>query len=154
MSRQAGEKRLRFAAGDELRAPARSMHRERMRWYVDGLFTAKANDGKVHSEENIHTDDEYARSQGLPGIIADGMISTNWIYGFLLDQFGEAYLHKGSLRTKYIKPILENQAVIAGLRVREIERAGNESRYRLDVWCEDDTGQMLTVGTAEVLLPE
>ena len=142
-----------LAAGDELRAPPRSMHRERMRWYVDGLFTAKANDGTVHTEENIHTDDEYARSQGLPGIIADGMISTNWIYGFLIDVFGEAYLNKGSLRTKYIKPILENQQVIAALRVEAIEPADGETRYRLEVWCEDDNGQKLTVGAAEVLLP-
>ncbi len=144
---------VQLSVGDELRAAPRSMHRERMRWYVDGLFTAKMNDGKVHTEENIHTDDEYARSQGLPGIIADGMISTNWIYGFLLDTFGEAYLGKGSLRTKYIKPILENQVVIAALRVTAIEPDGGERRYTLDVWCEDDKGQKLTVGAAEVLLP-
>jgi hypothetical protein len=142
-----------LSVNDELRAPPRAMNRERMRWYVDGLFTAHANDGKVHTEENIHTDDEYARSQGLPGIIADGMISTNWIYGFLIDTFGEAYLNKGTLRTKYIKTILEDQLVIAGMRVREIERAGAETRYALDVWCEDDEGQMLTVGAAEVFLP-
>jgi hypothetical protein len=142
-----------LSVNDELRAPPRSMNRERMRWYVDGLFTARANDGKVHTEENIHTDDEYARSQGLPGIIADGMISTNWIYGFLIDTFGDAYLNKGKLRTKYIKTILEDQLVIAGLRVREIKRAGNETHYALDVWCEDDKGQMLTVGAADVFLP-
>jgi hypothetical protein len=142
-----------LSVNDELRAHPRAMNRERMRWYVDGLFTARANDGKVHTEENIHTDDEYARSQGLPGIIADGMISTNWIYGFLIDTFGEAYLNKGSLRTKYIKTILEDQLVIAGLRVREIARSGTETRYALDVWCEDDKGQMLTVGAAEVFLP-
>jgi hypothetical protein len=142
-----------LSVNDELRSPPRSMNRERMRWYVDGLFTARANDGKVHTEENIHTDDEYARSQGLPGIIADGMISTNWIYGFLIDTFGEAYLNKGKLRTKYIKTILEDQLVIAGLRVREIKRAGNETHYALDVWCEDDKGQMLTVGAADVFLP-
>jgi hypothetical protein len=142
-----------LSVNDELRAPPRSMNRERMRWYVDGLFTARANDGKVHTEENIHTDDEYARSQGLPGIIADGMISTNWIYGFLIDTFGDAYLNKGKLRTKYIKTILEDQLVIACLRVREIKRAGNETHYALDVWCEDDKGQMLTVGAADVFLP-
>jgi hypothetical protein len=142
-----------LSVNDELRAPPRSMNRERMRWYVDGLFTARANDGKVHTEENIHTDDEYARSQGLPGIIADGMISTNWIYGFLIDTFGDSYLNKGKLRTKYIKTILEDQLVIAGLRVREIKHAGNETHYALDVWCEDDKGQMLTVGAADVFLP-
>jgi 3-hydroxybutyryl-CoA dehydratase len=146
-------RKIRLSVGDELRAPPRSMHRERMRWYVDGLFTALANDGKVHTEENIHTDDEYARSQGLPGIIADGMISTNWIFGFLLNTFGEDYLKKGSLRTKYIKPILEDRPVISGLRVKQIESSGAETHYTLEVWCEDQEGKMLTVGAAEVRLP-
>ena len=85
--------------------------------------------------------------------IADGMISTNWISGFLIDVFGDAYLSNGSLRTKYIKPILENQIVIAALRVAAVERADGETRYTLDVWCEDDKGQKLTVGAAEVRLP-
>jgi 3-hydroxybutyryl-CoA dehydratase len=154
MTGAATETKRRLSIGDEMRAPPRSMHRERMRWYVDGLFTARANDGKVHTEENIHTDDEYARSQGLPGIIADGMISTNWIFGFLLDTFGSAYLEKGSLRTKYVRPILEDQLVVVGLRVRQIERTENELRYELDVWCEEQSGQMLTVGSAEVYVPE
>jgi acyl dehydratase len=122
------------------------MNRERMRWYVDGLFTAKANDGKVHTEENIHTDDEYARSQGLPGIIADGMISTNWIYGFLLDVFGPAMLRDARLSTKYIKPILENTVVVCCLRVTGISEAEKKTRLDLDVWCEDLTGNKLTVG--------
>jgi acyl dehydratase len=144
-----------LAAGVELRAMTRVMHRERMSWYVDGLFTAQANDGTLHTGEvNIHTDDEFARSQGLPGIIADGMISTNWIYGFLLDTFGEHFLHRGSLRTKYIKPILEDQSVTAALRVRAVEDAGGATRYVLDVWCEDKAGKPLTAGSAEVIVPK
>jgi hypothetical protein len=127
------------------------MNRERMRWYVDGLFTAKANDGKVHTEENIHTDDAYARSQGLPGIIADGMISTNWIYDFLLDTFGSAALRNARLRTKYIKPILEDVVVVCCLRVTNITaEEPNCSRFSLDVWCEDLAENKLTVGDATI----
>lgn len=136
--------------GQELRSTPRSMSRERMRWYVDGLFTAKANDGKVHTEENIHTDDQYARSQGLPGIIADGMISTNWIYGFLLDVFGVEALRNARLRTKYIKPILEDTSVISCLRVAAITSEAGHTRYDLDVWCEDAAGTALTVGSAQI----
>jgi len=153
MNRPATTPPAHLTVGDELRAPARVMHRERMRWYVDGLFTARANDGKLHTGEvNIHTDDDYARSQGLPGIIADGMISTNWIFGFLFDTFGQEFLRRGTLRTKYIKPIVEDQPVIAALRVRDIARAGADLRYSLDVWCEDGRGTVLTVGAADVLL--
>lgn len=126
------------------------MNRERMRWYVDGLFTAKANDGKVHTEENIHTDDEYARSQGLPGIIADGMISTNWIYGFLLDVFGPAPLRNARLRTKYIKPILEDMVVVSCLRITNASLEAGLTRFDLEVWCEDAAGNKLTVGEATV----
>jgi acyl dehydratase len=141
----------RFAVGEVLRAAPRSMTRERMRWYVDGLFTAKINDGKPHTEENIHTDDAYARSQGLPGIISDGMISTNWIYGLLLDSFGADFLRAGSLRTKYIKPITENRVVTACFRVLEAEPADGRTRYRLEVWCEDESGTVLTVGGASLI---
>jgi hypothetical protein len=137
--------------GQEIRSEPHSMNRERMRWYVDGLFTAKANDGKVHTEENIHTDDEYARSQGLPGIIADGMISTNWIYGFLLDTFGSVALRNGRLRTKYIKPILEDAIVVCCLRITNATpRASGGIRFDLEVWCEDRLGTKLTVGDATI----
>lgn len=139
-------------SGQELRSAPRSMSRERMRWYVDGLFTAKANDGKVHTEENIHTDDEYARSQGLPGIIADGMISTNWIYAFLLDVFGAAALRNARLRTKYIKPILEDVSVTCCIRVTDITSESGRTRYDLEVWCEDIAGIKLTVGSAQINL--
>jgi hypothetical protein len=139
-----------LVAGQELRSAPRCMNRERMRWYVDGLFTAKANDGKVHTEENIHTDDEYARSQGLPGIIADGMISTNWIYGFLLDIFGPAALRNAQLRTKYIKPILEDVMITSCLRVTSATPEGGLTRFNLEVWCEDAAGNKLTVGDATI----
>jgi hypothetical protein len=141
----------RFIKGEVLRAAPRCMNRQRMRWYVDALFTAKMNDGKLHSENNIHTDDEYARSQGLPGIISDGMISTNWIYDLLLDTFGPDFLRAGSLRTKYIKPITENRVVTACFRVLEAEPSGDRTRYGLEVWCEDDGGTLLTVGSASVV---
>ena len=78
---------LRLQAGSELRSAPRAMTRERMRWYVDAQPTVAADDGRIHTQPpTIHDDDAYARKQGLPGIIADGMISTNWIMGLLLDQ--------------------------------------------------------------------
>jgi acyl dehydratase len=135
--------------GSELRAAPREMTRERMRWYVDAQPTVAHDDGRIHTQEpTIHDDDGYARSQGLPGIIADGMISTNWIMGLLLDTFGTEFLHKGKLRTKYIAPIYENQVVISCARVTAIEQSGDTTTYHMEVWCEDDTAKKLTVGEA------
>ena len=144
-----------YTKGSEFQAPFRAMTRERMRWYCDALDTAVENDGKFHvAGPTIHNDDEFAKSQGLSAIIADGMISTNWIYGFMLDTFGPVVLERGELATKYIRPVYEDQRVRACMRIAAIDDAGDGvSRCGLDVWCEDDSGTLLTVGTAAVFLP-
>jgi acyl dehydratase len=142
----------RLEIGTEMRLPLRLMTRERMRWYVDIQDTVAYDDGRIHPQApTIHDDDAYARAQGLPGIIADGMISTNWILGLLVDVFGEDAARKGRLKTKYVAPIYEDQPVITCARVTSVRVGGNdETVYDLDVWCEDDTGKKLTVGEATV----
>jgi 3-hydroxybutyryl-CoA dehydratase len=144
--------RFRFEPGFEFRLPPRAMTRERMRWYVDIQDTVQFDDGRIHPQPpTIHDDDDYAKKQGLPGIIADGMISTNWILSLLVDLFGETVLQKGRLRTKYIEPVYEDQVLIAGARIRSMaDNAEGETVYGLEVWCEDDTGNKVTVGEALV----
>jgi len=138
--------------GTQLRAAPRQMTRERMRWYIDTHATVEADDGRIHQgPPTIHDDDEYARSQGLPGIIADGMVSTNWILGLLLDTFGQDFARKGGLRTKYVKPIYEDQTVVSCAKVKQVERTPDGvTVYHLDVWCESDSKEFLTVGEATV----
>ena len=83
--------------------------------------------------------------------IADGMISTNWIMGLLLDAFGRAVLRKGRLRTKYIAPIYENEAVTAVARVGSLtDGPDGETVMQLEVWCETGSGRKVTVGDALV----
>jgi 3-hydroxybutyryl-CoA dehydratase len=138
--------------GTLLRAAPRQMTRERMRWYIDTHATVEADDGRIHQgPPTIHDDDDFARSQGLPGIIADGMVSTNWILGLLLDTFGQDFARKGRLRTKYVKPIYEDQAVVSCAKVRQVEKTPDGmTAYHLDVWCESDAKEVLTVGEATV----
>jgi 3-hydroxybutyryl-CoA dehydratase len=140
----------RYAVGTQVRLSPRPMTRERMRWYVDIQETVQVDDGRIHAQPpTIHDDDAYARKQGLPGIISDGMITTNWIHGLLIDMFGPAAAATGWLRTKYIRPIYEDQIVIAAAKViRVLDNEQRETVYTLEVWCEDDQGQVLTVGDA------
>ena len=139
--------------GSEFSLPPRPMTRERMRWYVDAQPTIAADDGRIHTQEpTIHDDDEYARKQGLPGIIADGMISTNWILGLLIDVYGPAVAGRCKLRTKYVAPIYEDQIVVTRARVTGVEPSGDGKACRLDVWCEDDAGTKLTTGEATVFV--
>jgi acyl dehydratase len=142
----------RLEIGTILRAPPRRMTRERMRWYVDLLPTVEADDGRVHqAEPTIHDDDDFARSQGLPGIIADGMLSTNWILSLLLDAFGQDAMQPGALSTRYIAPVYEDALITAAASVTTVaEEPGGSLRYGMEVWCEDGDGRRLTVGQASV----
>jgi 3-hydroxybutyryl-CoA dehydratase len=141
-----------FDVGAQFRAPPRPMTRERMRWYVDIQETVQADTGRIVTQPpTIHDDDAYAKKNGLPGIIADGMISTNWILGLLVDVFGPDAAGKGRLKTKYIAPVYEDQVITACGRVRSARRDdAGVTVYELDVWCEDDKGLKVTVGEAVV----
>jgi 3-hydroxybutyryl-CoA dehydratase len=123
---------------------------ERVQWYGDGMHTAATGERR-RAGQNIHTDVEYARQQGLTTAIADGMMSTSWISSMLLRAFGRDYLERGELRTKYIRPTDVGITVKILGRIREREQAANGAvRFVLDVWTEDASGVRLTDGDAVV----
>ncbi len=127
---------------------------ERVQWYGDGMHSAATGELR-RAGQNIHTDVEYAKGQGLTTAIADGMMSTAWISSLLLKHFGRHYLENGELRTKYIKPTDVGIKLKILARVREREDKPNGAvRYVLDVWTEDEAGVKLTDGDAAVEIPK
>ena len=147
--------KTRWKAGDELPRLVRTMTAERMRWHCEALDTAvAASDHPVAAGSNIHTDDAIAQASGLPGRVADGMISTNWLSSMLTQAFGEAYLRGGSLRTRYVKPVFVGDVVEAGIRVAAVETTDDgDTVVRADVWCRIQGGDICTTGDASVRLP-
>jgi 3-hydroxybutyryl-CoA dehydratase len=143
-----------WRAGDEVGRVARTMTAERMRWYCEGLDTAKSETSHpVSAGTNIHTDDTYARAHGLPGRVADGMITTNWLSALLVETFGDAFLRGGSLRTKFIRPVLENDQIEAIVTVTHVDGdATGGSIVHMEVRCQNDRGEPCTVGTASARL--
>jgi acyl dehydratase len=141
--------------GVEMRTEDRIMSRELMRWYCDALETAADADGTFKiAAPTIHSSDEYAHSQGLPAIIADGMISTNWISGLLAREFGLWYSGHGSLRTKFVRPIYEDEIVSTHARVTAVERNDAGTLVTMDVWAAvEPDGTLCTVGTATARVP-
>lgn len=139
-----------FTAGAELAGVPRAMTMERTGWYSMGMLAGGTGE-RQPVQHNIHTDHEYARQQGLEAAIADGMHSTNWLSALLTGHFGRHYIVRGSLRTKYIKPVIVGAVLTPRAIVASREDLGDEGvLYRLDVWCEDEDGTKLTVGEASV----
>ena len=133
--------------------PARMLTHERTLWYGDGLMTSAAGERRM-AMPNIHTDEGYAKSQGLQGAIADGMHSTNWISTMMTATFGRAYLESGRLRTKYIKPTFVGKPLYVFGKITAREDRDMSTYVELEVWTEDDEGTKLTVGEASVELPK
>ncbi len=135
------------AVGAHFSSQPLMMTRERMRWYCDALETAASQSGEfIVAEPTIHTDAEYAKAQGLPGIIADGMLSTNYLSTLLYRHFGVEYLRAGELSTKFIRPVYEDDV----LQAHAVVTAAEDGRYTIELWVEKDSGQKVTVGTASV----
>jgi 3-hydroxybutyryl-CoA dehydratase len=139
-----------LAVGSEIAGQERVMTAERIEWYDSAMLSA-GNDRFTKVGVNIHTDDEFAKSQGLPAVIADGMITTNWCSSMLIEHFGMDYVERGELRTKFIKPVFRGQTVSVRGRVRSVDRLdGGGIVYALDVWCEVEDGVKVTDGEAKV----
>ncbi len=139
--------------GFELPRLRRTMTEERMRWYSDALHTVtEAAAVPLSSGANIHTDDAVARANGLPGRVADGMISTNWISGLLAEAYGDDYLARGSLRTRYVRPIFVDDRIEVVVRISSREETPDGTWLLADVSCLKATGEVATAGQARIAL--
>jgi 3-hydroxybutyryl-CoA dehydratase len=136
--------------GAAIAGPVRVVTAERIEWYDSAMLSAASGE-LAQVGTNIHTDDAYARSQGLPGVIADGMIMANWCSSMLVERFGMDYLERGELRTKFIKPVLLGATVFVRARVLAVEPGEDGGTvYKLDVWCEDENGTKVVDGDASI----
>jgi 3-hydroxybutyryl-CoA dehydratase len=139
-----------YQVGDDIKGPVRTITPQRIEWYDSAMLSAATNELRQVGS-NIHTDEEFARSEGFPSVNADGMIMTNWCSEMLVAEFGMDYIARGELRTKFIKPVyLDTELHVRG-RVRGVEPQQNGNvLVDLFVWCEDEHGMKLTDGDAKV----
>jgi acyl dehydratase len=128
------------------------MTAERMRWHVEGLETAAAaGEAPAKAGVNFHTDDDAARANGLPGRIADGMVTTNWLSSLLVQAFGEAVSWGATIQAKFIRPVFEGDRIVATVTVTAIEGDGADGRtIRTELQCVNQAGELCTVGTAAI----
>jgi hypothetical protein len=141
-----------WKVGDVVGRLERTMTAERMRWHVEGLDIA-AGEAPARAAVNFHTDDDSARANGLPGRIADGMVTTNWLSSLLVAAFGDAVLWGATMRAKFIKPVFEGDRVEARVTVTAVEEDGEGARtIHTELRCDNQHGELCTIGAAVVTL--
>ncbi len=94
----------------------------------------------------IHTDDETARAVGLDGVIAHGMLSMGFLGEYVAALAGPRSVRR--LAVRFSAMVRPGDALTCRGTVRSI--AGG--RATVDVWAENERGDKVTTGEAEVEL--
>jgi acyl dehydratase len=96
----------------------------------------------------IHTDDETARTVGLDGVIAHGMLSMAFLGEYLCWLAGPESVRRLSVRfNEMVRP---GDTLTCRGRVKERTTSDVGSRLQLEVWTENQRAERVTVGDAEV----
>ena len=96
----------------------------------------------------IHTDDETARTVGLDGVIAHGMLSMAFLGEYLCWLAGPESVRRLSVR--FVAMVRPGDSLTCRGRVKERTMDGAVRRLQLEVWTENQRAERVTVGDAEV----
>ena len=98
---------------------------------------------------NIHTSSEFAQKCGLPAQIASGAMFEGYIAELMIDLFGDEWLKNGEMSVKFIKKVFSGEKVVTKSLVRSRASEGNIIKIIMDIWCENQHGEKVVVGTAQ-----
>ncbi len=132
-----------MSVGDELPTLTREVTRENVRTYAE-----------VSGDRNpLHQDDEVARRAGFPGIIAHGMFTLGHLASCLVSWVGDPAAVT-RLRASFRSPVAMGDTIVAGGRVRALDREAGTALLDLWVTVERDgvTEHPVKKGEAEVRL--
>ncbi len=105
----------------------------------------------AHMDSPRFTDDDWARSQGLPGAILPGNMSLSLLTKLLTDWIGNANARLVRLGTTYRSPVVTEHTVTMQGFVTHTNPA--ERTADIDLWMENEDADRLVVGTATVHFP-
>ena len=98
----------------------------------------------------VHVDETYAKGLGMPSVYAPGMLIMGFLGQLVSDWARGAQLRRYSV--KFSKIVWPGDTVVCKGRVTE--RWGDEGRYfaELDVWAENQKGELVLRGGAQIQL--
>ena len=104
--------------------------------------------GPRRPNKNIHTDLEFAKSCGLPARAASGSMFEGYLTELMINLFGEDWLTYGKMSLKFIAMVDVNDTILPRAVVQSRQSEDSGIRFMMDVWCENQHGNKVTVGTA------
>ncbi len=131
--------------GDEIDPVTYEITQEKINIYSRYVFHGK-------DTKNIHTDDEIARSAGLPRALAQGRYPVGYISERMMDFFGQGWVQGGKIEVSLVKGIFPGDTITVKGIITEKIPEGDAVRLVLDVWLENQAGEPATAGIASGLV--
>ncbi len=130
----------------ELSPVARTLTQEKMTAYSEDSANALRG-------QSIHTDTAVAKAKGFPATVAQGLMSADYISELMAGVFAQGWLLGGRLSLAFVRPALCGDTLTANARLIDRADEGAFIRDMYEVWCENQRGEAVTLGTASGLLP-
>ena len=99
----------------------------------------------------MHTDDEFARNAGYPGVFAHGMLSMGWLGQFLVQAAGVGSIRR--FRARFAKLTWPGEVITCRGRVTRVADEGAERLLECEIWTENQEGERKVTGSALLVLP-
>ncbi len=97
--------------------------------------------------KNVHTDLAFAQQSGLPTRAASGAMMQGYLSELMIDLFGARWLERGLLSLKFIRIVDVGDTITARASVSTRHPEVGTTRFELQVWCENQRGERVVVGT-------
>ena len=99
----------------------------------------------------IHYDPAFAKA---PGSQRQSRLeeSSAFLSEMLTKAFGIDWIRSGSIDVKFIRPIYAGDMVTVRGRITSKRETSTGMRIALDIWCETQRGEPVTVGTGSVVV--
>jgi acyl dehydratase len=129
--------------GAEFAGKKKKISEARVFAFSGGRFSAPSWPAK-----NIHTDLEFAKSCGLQTRSVSGTQYMSYLIELMVDLFGESWLSQGKIELKFIAIVDVGDSLVSKAMVSSKELEDSRTRFVLDMWCENQRGDKVVVGTA------
>ena len=98
----------------------------------------------------MHTDEEFARNAGYPGVFAHGMLSMGYLAEFLVQAGGVGAVRK--FKTRFAKLTWPGDVITCRGLVTAVRDQDGERLVECDIWTESQAGERKLVGSATLAL--
>jgi len=129
--------------GYEIGGVRKALTMEKMRLFSGGL------PGINWPSRNIHTDREISIRSGVGRPIGSGLMFEAYITELMINFFGEGWFYNGEAKVIAIDMAGEGDVVVAKSVIKSRKDDARENKTVLDIWCENQFGNKIMIGTAK-----